>query len=80
MINGNKINRQDFADAIVLTFILLKFNLDAFLLVASPIITTMTDKNWGAGGHEFFQKWLLYHWTTGNLPHAYSNICHVSIV
>lgn len=33
-----KINKQKFADAIMLTYILLKLNVDPFLQVASPII------------------------------------------
>lgn len=38
MIYSGKISNQEFADAVMLsTFISLKFNLDPFLLVASPI-------------------------------------------
>lgn len=38
MIHVGKINKQVIADAIILTFISLKFNLDSFLFISSPII------------------------------------------
>lgn len=49
MIHVGKTNKQEIADAIVLTFISLNFNLDLFLLFASPIIG-----NVGWEGMKFF--------------------------
>lgn len=51
MIYIGKINKQEFADAVALTFISLQINLDPFfLLIASPIIINNTVRYGGLSG------------------------------